>query len=236
VDDPETILTRLIADLTERLIERKNEVALARREERRLNRQLDAAQRTAREWEQRAMAAVRAGDDFVARDALVRKREQDRQTDELRDAYQKQLALVEALTNALETSNRRVEQAKHKRNALVLRAKRLHAEDAIRRIVEDAPAGEPIDILDRIEAKLSLIEDERGLLPELSDEAIATSAAMAEHAPHAEADLVLIKKTMSEQEPVARKPLAKTSAGEGAKDRPKPRSSAGASGQRRTKR
>ncbi|HEX9295543.1 MAG TPA: PspA/IM30 family protein [Polyangiaceae bacterium] len=236
MDDPETILTRLIAVMTERLIERKNDVALARREERRLARQVDVAQRTGGEWEQRAMAAVRAGDDFVARDALVRKREQDRTTDELRNAYQKQLAQVEGLTNTLEAFNRRIEQAKHKRNSLIIRAKRTRAEQVIRRIVEDAPAGEPFEILDRIEAKISRLEDEHGLVPELSDEAIASSAARADDAPLVDADLVLIKKTISEPEPVAPKPLAKTSAGQGVKNGPKPRSSAGASGQRRTKR
>ncbi len=236
MDDPETILTRLIAKMTERLIELKNDVAAARREERRLAKQVEAAQRTGGQWEQRAMAAVRAGDDFVARDALVRKREQDRQTDELRDAYQKQLAAVEHLTNLLEAFNRQTERAKHRKNALVLRVQRAHAEEIIRRIIEDTPRGELIELLDRLEAKVSLVEDEQGLLDELSDEAIAASAKEAQDGRQVDAELVLIKRTTSEQGPVARRPLAKTSTGDGAESGPEPRGSAGDSGQRRTKR
>src|SRR5689334_20118297 len=73
----EPVLTDLIGDMTAHLVTAKNQVAESQKEERRLAKQAEIAARSAHDWEQRAMSAVRAGDDVVAREALLRKRQHE---------------------------------------------------------------------------------------------------------------------------------------------------------------
>jgi phage shock protein A len=73
-------------------------LAAARKEQTRLDREAEAATAAAEQWGQRAMSAVRAGDDVVARDAFVRRSECEKKAAELRAARDEQGAEVERLT------------------------------------------------------------------------------------------------------------------------------------------
>src|SRR5687767_8016540 len=111
-EDAEPVLTGLIGEMTARLIAAKNEVSESRQQERRFAKQAEVAKRAAGEWEQRAMAAVRAGDDVVARDALLHKLEQEREHERLRGAEKNQQAQTVKLTRALTALNSQVEEVK----------------------------------------------------------------------------------------------------------------------------
>src|SRR4051812_1329372 len=82
----ERALAELVARRAGDLVVAKNLVAEAKQEEARLGKQAEVASRAADEWGQRAMSAVRAGDDVIARDALVRRREYERQAGGVRAA------------------------------------------------------------------------------------------------------------------------------------------------------
>jgi len=72
-EDPEKMLNQLIIDLNEQLIEAKKAVALAIADEKRLEREMLENKAKADEWEKKAMLAVRAGRDDLAKEALLRK-------------------------------------------------------------------------------------------------------------------------------------------------------------------
>src|SRR3954469_12283025 len=67
----EPAVNGFIAEMTAHVAAAKDQIAASQKEERRFARQAEVTARDAGEWETRAMAAVRAGDDVVARDALV---------------------------------------------------------------------------------------------------------------------------------------------------------------------
>jgi phage shock protein A len=235
-DDPERLLQQLIAEMTDDLVEAKNHLAECKREERRLAQQVELVEVAAAQWEQRAMSAMRAGDDVVAKDALVRKGQQEDQAEEVRAVHRRQCQDVENLKNALVAQNLRIETAKHKRNEILLRAKRAHVENTISEVILETPRAEPSVVLDRLDERISFLEGEAGLLPELSDEAIASGASAAENAARAETDLLRLKRAMTEPERKPKKPLAKTQAGEATRGRASPRGRAKVAGQKRTKR
>ena len=180
--------------MTAQLIAAKDQISDSRKEERRLARQAEVAARAAGEWEQRAMAAVRAGDDVVARDALLRKRQQELEYERLRAAEQDQHKRTATLTRALLTLNFRVEEAKHKRNDVVTRAERADALPALEREARDAEGVDADEMLKRLEAKMTDIETEL----ELSDEAIANLAREAEDALRAQGELSRLKREASD--------------------------------------
>jgi phage shock protein A len=228
----EPVLSGLIGEMTAHLITAKNRVADSQKEERRLAKQAEVAARGASEWEARAMSAVRAGDDVVARDALLRKRQQDLEYEQLRAGEHAQNRQTATLTRALVTLNFRVEEAKNKRNAVVVRAERA---DALLLLEKEAarPAGMDSDeMLKRLEAKMTDIETEL----ELSDEAIANLTREAGDALRSQEELSRLKREAVDPGLYANKPLAKTLPNDADDARPSAPQVVGISGPQRTKR
>lgn len=228
----EPVLSGLIGEMTAHLIAAKDQVADSQKEERRLAKQAEVAARGAGEWEQRAMAAVRAGDDVVARDALLRKRQHELEYERFREAEKEQHQRTAALTRALVTLNFRIEETKHKRNAVIVRAERADALLALEQEAKD-PAGLDADeMLKRLEAKMTDIETEL----ELSDESIANLAREAGDALRTRDELTRLKREASDPALLASKPLAKTVPDDAEIAPPSASQTVGVSGPQRTKR
>jgi phage shock protein A len=72
-EDPEKMLNQIVLDMGEQLIEARKQVAASIADEKRLEKQAQEEGAKASEWERRAMLAVRAGDENLAKEALARK-------------------------------------------------------------------------------------------------------------------------------------------------------------------
>ena len=70
-EDPEKMLNQIVLDMGNQLGEAKKQVAVAIADEKRLEKQIETETQAASEWERRAMMAVRAGDDALAKEALA---------------------------------------------------------------------------------------------------------------------------------------------------------------------
>ena len=231
-EDAAPVLTGLIDEMTSHLIAAKNQVATSRKEERRLATQAEVAARSAGEWEQRAMAAVRAGDDVVAREALLRKRQHELECERFRAAEKEQHLRTAALTRDLATLNFRIEETKHKRNAVVARAERADALPALEQLTADPEGLDADEMLRRLDAKMTDIETEL----ELSDEAIANLAQEAGDTLRSREELTRLKREAGDPALMASKPLAKTVPSDAELTRPSTSPAAGLSGPLRTKR
>ena len=73
-EDPEKMLNQVIVDMNTQLVEAKKQVAKAIADEKRLQKQFKNEQSVAGEWEKKAMMAIRAGDENLAKEALMRKK------------------------------------------------------------------------------------------------------------------------------------------------------------------
>ena len=70
-ENPEKMLNQLIVEMNEQLIESKKTVAAAIADEKKLERQMGSNRDQAAEWERKAMLAVKAGEDDMAKEALI---------------------------------------------------------------------------------------------------------------------------------------------------------------------
>jgi len=233
-NDAESALTLLVTAMANELVAVKNDVVLAQKEEDLLAKQAEVAARAAEHWRQRAMAAVRAGDDFVSKDALVRRREHERTAGELRTARDKHREEVERLKAELSEQSYRVEEAKRKKDAVLLRAKRMRVEDWLAAVVKATGREAPLELLDRLDAMLLTLEEDALLSSELSERSLASSSRRAGDEHRAEADLLHLKRLEQASERAAKKPLAKTAGGKSNADSRRAR--AGSSRERRAKR
>ena len=120
-ENPEKILNQLILDMQDSLVAARKHVAVAIADEKRLRKQLDKELRKAAEWEKKAVMAVRAGRDDLAKEALGRKAEHDKYASEYQVQWEQQKNATDKLRHALRLLNNKIGEAKRKKDLLIAR-------------------------------------------------------------------------------------------------------------------
>ncbi len=159
-EDPEKMLNQVLVEMKNHLIEAKKQVAVAIGDEKRLKKQYDDQVNQARDWERKAMLAVNAGDDELAKEALARKEEHENLSLQFEQQWQMQKDAVDKLKDQLRLLNGRIEEAKRKRNLLVARAKRAEAQKTIQATMSGLSDTSAFDTFDRMADKVEKMEAE----------------------------------------------------------------------------
>jgi phage shock protein A len=166
-ENPEKLLNQLIIDMNEHLIDSKKSVATAIADEKRLERQVNENRMKAEDWEKKAMLAVRAGKDDLAKEALLRKQEYAKYNQELKPQWEAQHESVSQLKDSLKQLQRKIEEARRKKNILIARAKRAEAQKTIQATMGSVGDTSAFDAFDRMAAKVEQIEAEADATAEL---------------------------------------------------------------------
>ncbi|MEZ4390967.1 MAG: PspA/IM30 family protein [Polyangiales bacterium] len=169
-EDPEKMLNQVILEMNQQLVEAKKQVALSIADEKRLAKQFETERATAEEWERKAMMAVRAGDDDLAKEALLRHKEHESLSAEFERQWQKQKIAVEKLKDALRVLNNKIEEAKRKKNVLVARKKRAEAQKAIHDTMSSLSNDSAFDTFQRMEEKIVQMEAEADAQGEVAEQ------------------------------------------------------------------
>ncbi|MCA9651708.1 MAG: PspA/IM30 family protein [Myxococcales bacterium] len=174
-EDPEKMLNQVLVDMKSQLIEAKKQVAVAIADEKRLKKQYQQEAAKAAEWERKAMLAIKAGDDNLAKAALARKGEHDEVAETLKQQWEAQKQSVEQLKLALRGLDTKIEEAKRKRNILVSRQKRAEAQRTINETLSNINSTSAFDTFERMSDRVTQLEAEAeataeigGALPEAS--------------------------------------------------------------------
>ena len=167
-EDPEKMLNQLIMDMNEQLLEAKKQVAMAIADEKKLERQALENKGQAEDWEKKAMLAVKAGKDDLAKEALVRKQEYEGYAASFQKEFESQHASVEQLKDALRQLSGKIDEASRKKNLLIARAKRAEAQKQIQQTMGSLSSGSSFDTFDRMTEKVDQIEAEADAMKELS--------------------------------------------------------------------
>jgi phage shock protein A len=167
-ENPEKMLNQLIIDMNEQLVEAKRQVAMSIADEKKLERQLLENKGQAEEWERKAMLAVKAGKDDLAKEALVRRQEYDGYAAGFQKEWDAQHSAVEQLKDALRQLQTKIEEASRKKNLLVARAKRAEAQKQIQQTMGSLSATSSFDTFDRMAQKVDQIEAEADAMKELA--------------------------------------------------------------------
>ena len=152
------------------LVEAKKQVATSIADEKRLKKQWDEQVELSKEWERKAMLAVRASDDTLAKEALSRKTEHDNMQGEFGKQWQLQKDAVDKLKDQLRTLNDKIEEAKRKKNILIARQKRAEAQKAIQDTMRGLSENSAFDTFERMDQKVGQIEAESEASTELGGE------------------------------------------------------------------
>lgn len=169
-EDPEKMLNQIVIDMGTQLEEAKKQVAGAIADEMRLAKQVETEAATAAEWERRAMLAVRAGDDSLAKEALARKKEHADLAEQYRQQSAKQKAGVDQLKLALRALNNKIEEAKRKKSLLIARKKRAEAQKAISETLGGLKNASAFEAFDQMSERIERMEAEAEAGAEIAEE------------------------------------------------------------------
>ncbi|MBN1696898.1 MAG: PspA/IM30 family protein [Spirochaetales bacterium] len=168
-EDPEKMLNQMIIDMNEHLIDAKKGVASAIADEKRLERQMNENLQKAQEWEGKAMIALKAGKEDLAKQALLRKQEYANYHGELKPQWEAQHAAVSKLKDSLRALQQKIEEAQRKKNILIARAKRAETTKKIQQTMGSMANNNAFAVFDRMSQKVDRIEAEADALGELED-------------------------------------------------------------------
>jgi phage shock protein A len=169
-EDPEKMLNQVLLDMKNSLVEAKKQVAVAIADEKRLQKQYEGEAEKVKDWERKAMLAVRASDDNLAKEALVRKQEHETLGTQYQQQWMGQKAAVDKLKEALRMLNSKIEEANRKRNILIARKKRAEAQKTIANTMSGLSDTSAFDTFDRMAAKIDQLEAEAEAGSELAGE------------------------------------------------------------------
>jgi phage shock protein A len=199
-EDPDKILTQILEDMSKQLMEAKQQVAVAIADEKRLGKQAQAEKEKVAEWERRAVLAVRAGNDALAKEALARKAELSTLADQYQAQWQKQKTSVDQLKLALRALNNKIEEAKRKKSLLVARQKRAEAHSRIQETMSGLKNASAFEAFDQMASKVEQMEAQAEahveLAGEYSGDTLAQKFSELDATAGAEEELLALKRRM----------------------------------------
>lgn len=159
-EDPEKMLNQVIIDMNQQLIEAKKQVAVAIADEKRLHKQFGNEAKKSQEWENKAMLAVRSGDDELAKEALLRKKEHDAIAAQYQEQWARQKAFTDQLKTALKALNAKIGEAQRKKNVLIARKRRAEAMKSIQDTMSGLSDASAFETFDRMAEQIDQMEAE----------------------------------------------------------------------------
>jgi phage shock protein A len=199
-EDPEKMLNQVVLDMSLQLTEAKKQVAASIADEKRLAKQFEQEAANSSEWERRAMMALRAGNEELAKEALARKKEHDQLAATFKDQWGKQKAAVDQLKKALRLLNDKIEEAKRKKNVLIARKKRAEAQKSIQETMSGLRDQSAFETFDRMAGKIDQMEAEAEAAGEIQEEftgdSLSSQFSNLEKTAGADEDLLALKRKM----------------------------------------
>lgn len=168
-ENPEKMLNQLITDMNQQLIEVKKSVASAIADEKRIERQMNEQLGASADWEKRAVLALKANKEDLAREALTRKKQTDEYAEQYKEQWESQHQAVEKLKGHLRELQQKIEEAQRKKNLLIARSKRVEAQKRIQETIGGMSDTSAFEVFDRMNRKIEDMEAETAALGEMME-------------------------------------------------------------------
>ena len=171
-EDPIKILDQSVADMQEDLVKLRQAVAIAIASQKRLENQANQAREQIQNWLSRAELALKKGEDDLAREALSRKKTFQETFESLTNQFQSQNGQVEKLKKSLLLLERKIAEARTKKDMLKARAQAAKAQQKIQGAVDDLGGKSAMAAFERMEDKVEALEASGQAALELAGEDI----------------------------------------------------------------
>lgn len=171
-EDPEKILQQLITDMQQDLRETKLQVAAAIREMKKLESQYQENLNMVDIWEKRAVSAIKEQNDYLAKEALKRKKNCEQLAKEYKTQLDDQTRSVQFLKTGLSELEAKLDDAKRKKDLLIARQKRAETQRKISETMGGMSKSNALSAFERIENKVRDAEVHAEALKEIESDRI----------------------------------------------------------------
>lgn len=154
-EDPEKMLKQLMVDMEQDLINVRKEVAKAIQTEKRLHQQYSQNNKQALQWEEKATLALQKGREDLAREALSRRNTYQGTADGFKGQWESQNKNVETLKGKLSELERKINEARIKKDLLVSRSRQAKAQEQINKTMGKIGTSSAMSAFDRMEDKVN---------------------------------------------------------------------------------
>lgn len=145
VEDPERMIKQLIREMEENVNSAREGVIDALASEKQLAKELDSQRRQAEDWYNRARRALETGNETLAREALLRKKEHDGIVANLQASWESARRTSERLKAQLRALETKLEEARLKKSSLVARQRAAQAREQIDKVTDRFKTGLDLD-------------------------------------------------------------------------------------------
>ena len=153
-EDPENMADEYLRQLNNELYEAKTSVAAAMADAMKLNTKETQYGAETDQWASKAEAALRAGDENLAKAALGRKVQASKLAEQYRQQSDAQDQQVEQLQQALVQLETRIAETRAKKEMIVAKKNRAQTQEAIQRTVRGLGNINAVDKLDQLEERV----------------------------------------------------------------------------------
>jgi len=196
-EDPEKMVNEYLRQLQDQIYEARTAVAGAMADEDKLHRLWTSNQALADEWQAKAEAALKAGKEDLAKQALVRRQVPLHLAQSYREQYEAQDQQVEELQDALAKLEAKIAEARARRDLIIAKKHRAETQEAIVRTVQTLGWGtSALEGLAALEERVDVRLAKARAMAELEGGALEVRLTDLEAETAAEADLVELKKKL----------------------------------------
>jgi phage shock protein A len=191
-EDPEKMLDQILRDMRSSISEARAQTVAMIAQEKELGSELDQTRRLAIEWGKKAAAAVKAGKDDLAREALRRRRDQEQNAELYAQQHQVQVQTVAKLKEQLGQLEAKYQGTLSHRDALIARQRRAKAQEQVAASLSTYTPYDPSAELDRMERQIRAREARAAAIAETTTDSWDNQFRALDD-PEIEAELQLLK-------------------------------------------
>ncbi len=192
-EDPIKILDQSVSDMQEDLVKLRQAVAMAIASQKRLENQASQAKGHIKNWFSRAELALKKGDEDLAREALSRKKTFQETFESLSTQFASQNGKVEKLKKSLLLLERKIAEARTKKDMLKARAQAAKAQQQIQSAVGDVTSKSAMAAFERMEDKVEALEASGQAALDLAGEDLESKFAALEGGDDIEQELEILR-------------------------------------------
>ena len=159
-EDPEKILEQAVMDMQEDLVQLRQAVASSIANQKRTEQQYTKAMGDANSWQSKAQLALQKGDEDLAREALLRKKNYSETAGSLKAQLDGQAGMVDTMKKSLMQLEGKISEAKTKKDMLKSRAQAAKAQEQLQGAVGRIGTNSAMAAFERMEEKV-LVQEAR---------------------------------------------------------------------------
>jgi phage shock protein A len=160
MEDPEKVLTQSLEDVQKDLLRLRQAYAEVSASKKRLERQQEAALKTAAEWQQRARLALEKGNEDLAREALMRKKQQEDMAKALENQLRVQAENTAKLYSSMQQLEAKITEAQAKKDEYITRARTAKTAIKVNEMLTSVDTSSALTAFERMQEKVEMLESQ----------------------------------------------------------------------------